>query len=95
MGHAARCGRSLLPVPSLNGGISRMPYFVYKVSENRRLEQVDAFERYRDAKQLARSMREQLPEDADYLVRVIFSGNGEEAARLLMEKREPRPMGEE
>ena len=85
----------MLPVPLLKGGIARMPYFVYKVSENRRLEQVDAFDRYRDAKQLARSMREQLPDDADYLVRVIFAGNGEEAARLLTEKREPRPMGEE
>ena len=68
---------------------------MYKVSEARRLEQVDAFDGYRDAKQLARSMRQQLPEDADYLVRVIFASNGEEAVRLLTEKREPRPMGEE
>jgi hypothetical protein len=72
-----------------------MPYFVYKVSEAGRLERVDAFDGYRDAKRLARTMRQQLPEDADYLVRVIFAGNDEEAVRLLKEKREPRPMGEE
>ena len=82
-------------MPLLKGGIARMPYFVYKVSEARRLEQVDAFDGYRDAKRLARSMRQQLPEDADYLVRVIFASNGEEAVRLLTAKREPRPMGEE
>jgi hypothetical protein len=72
-----------------------MPYFVYKVSGARGLEQIDAFDGYRDAKRLATKMRQQLPEDADYLVRVIFAGNDEEAVRLLTEKREPRPMGEE
>jgi hypothetical protein len=40
-------------------------------------------------------MRQQLPEDADYLVRVIFASDDAEAVRLLREKREPRLMGEE
>jgi hypothetical protein len=82
-------------VPLLNSRIARMPYFVYKVFGARRFERVEAFDHYRDAKQLARSMRQQLSEDADYLVRVIFASNDAEAVRLLAEKREPRPMGEE
>ncbi len=72
-----------------------MPYFVYRISPAKRLELVSSFETYKDAKRLARTMRAQLGEQPADTVRVIFAQNDAEAVRLLSEKREPRPLGEE
>ena len=72
-----------------------MTYFVYKVFPGNRLELVNSLGKYRDAKELARSMRTEIRTDDDYAVRIIFAKNSDEAQRLLTEKREPRPVGEE
>ena len=72
-----------------------MPYFVYKISPRKRLELVDTFERYRDAKVRTRSLRAELRADDDHIVKMIFAQNVDEAERLLTEVREPRPLGEE
>lgn len=72
-----------------------MPYFVYKIHPDRQLEQVQAFEKFPEARKLVRAMRQEIGEGDEYTARIIFAKNPDEAERLLMEKREPRPMGEE
>ena len=72
-----------------------MPYFLYKVRSGKRLESVDSWDQYKEAKAHAKSMRQDMRPEDDYAVRIIFAKNSEEAERLLTEKREPRPMGEE
>lgn len=72
-----------------------MAYYVYKVYPPKRLEYVDDFETYKDAKSLARGMRKDLTPQDDYMVRMIFAPNGEQAERLLKEVREARPLGED
>ena len=72
-----------------------MPYFIYKIHGNQRFELVESKAKYAEARQIARSMRASLGPDDDYSVRMIFAGSTTEAERLLREKREPRPIGEE
>jgi hypothetical protein len=72
-----------------------MPYFVYEIFPPRRLQLVDSFEGYREARSRARALRAALVADAEQSVRVIHAQTTEEATRLLMEVREPRPLGEE
>jgi hypothetical protein len=72
-----------------------MPYYIYEIIPPRRLELVDSFDGYRDARTRARALRATLGTDAERSVRVIYAENTEEATRLLMEVREPRPLGEE
>lgn len=72
-----------------------MAYYVFKIHPPKRLEYVDEFEAYREAKIFARGMRKELtPEDA-CTVRMIFAPSKEQAERLLKEVREARPLGED
>lgn len=72
-----------------------MPYFVFKLFNNRTFEPVDSFAKYRDAKQRTRALRDEIPADSDYTYRMIFARHEAEAERLLSQKREPRPLGED
>ena len=72
-----------------------MPYFIYEVFPPRRLELVDSFAAYREARTRARALRAALGADAAQTIRVIFAQSTEQATRLLTEAREPRPLGEE
>ena len=72
-----------------------VPYFVYRIHPPQRLESVDSFEGYRQAKQTVRELRNEAPDPANPVIRMIFASNAAEAERLLTEKREPRPLGEE
>ncbi len=72
-----------------------MPYYVYDIFPPKRLELVDSFSAYRQARTRARALRAALGADAEQSVRVIYAQSTEEAARLLTEVREPRPLGEE
>ena len=71
-----------------------MPYFIYNIYPNRRLEPVERFDKYPDAKKAARTMRAKLTPDDEHTVKIVFAPNPEEAERLLLEKREPQPEGE-
>ncbi len=71
-----------------------MPYFVYRIHPPKRLERVDAFERYRDARERVRAMRKSAS-SGEPLVRMIFAADEAQAEQLLRETREPRPAGEE
>jgi hypothetical protein len=72
-----------------------MPYYVYEILPPGRLELVDSFAAYRQARTRARALRAALGADAEKSVRVIYAQSTEEAMRLLTEVREPRPLGEE
>nr|VFJ54492.1 MAG: hypothetical protein BECKFW1821A_GA0114235_10482 [Candidatus Kentron sp. FW] len=70
-------------------------YFIYKISSGgNKLDPINQFDRYPDAKKAVRSLREQLTPEDNHTFRIIFAANTEEAERRLREKREPHP-GEE
>lgn len=72
-----------------------MPYFVYKIHPGKRFELIDHFPAYRAARERARAMRSEIQPGDDYTVRVMFAKDSDEAERLMSEKREPRPLGED
>jgi hypothetical protein len=72
-----------------------MPYFIYNIHPNKRLELVEDYPKYRDARNAAREMRSKLNEEDDYIVKVIHAKHPEEAERVLKQERKPRPLGED
>jgi hypothetical protein len=72
-----------------------MPYYVYEILPPKRLQLVDSFAAYREARTRARALRAALEADTEKSIRVIYAQSTEEATRLLTEVREPRPLGEE
>ena len=72
-----------------------MPYFVFNVFPNKKVQEVDSFGAYREARNFARDKRNELTANDEYVVKVIFAGNADEAARLLTTEREARPLGED
>ena len=72
-----------------------MAYYIFKMFAAKRLEYVDEFEAYREAKSVTRGMREALTPEDDWTVRMIFAPGKEQAERLLKEVREARPLGED
>lgn len=72
-----------------------MAYYVYKVFPSKRLEYIDEFDAYREARVFTRATRKELTSEDDYAVRMIFAPSREQAERLLKEVREARPLGED
>ncbi len=72
-----------------------MAYYIYKVHAPKRLEYVNEFDAYREAKVFTRARRQKLTLDDAFTVRMIFAPNKEQAERLLTQVREARPMGED
>lgn len=72
-----------------------MAYYVYKIHAPRRLEYVNEFDAYREAKLFTRANRQKLTLDDAFTVRMIFAPTKEQAERLLTQVREARPMGED
>lgn len=72
-----------------------MPYFVYKVIPGpanliKNLEQLDDFEKFKLAKNFAKTYRveQDIKPDGDVEVKIIFAENALEAEEKLLEKRE-------
>ena len=65
-----------------------MPYYVYKIHPPKRLEYMDAFDAYREAKLFTRARRKELGSEDTCTVRMIFAPSKEQAERLLQEVRE-------
>ena len=72
-----------------------MPYFVYRLQRPRAPEKAGAFTGYREARAAVREMRRALDRDAPAAVRMVFAASEAQAERLLAERREPRPLGED
>ncbi|MBH32038.1 MAG: hypothetical protein CMD90_00105 [Gammaproteobacteria bacterium] len=67
-----------------------MPYFVFKYQDEiiRQVELIDSFESFKEAKSLARNLREENSPDNPDAYKVIFASDKLEAEMLLLEKRE-------
>ena len=72
-----------------------MPYFLFKIDPQRNLDFIDSFTKYRDARDLARKLRAELPPGDPHTIKMVHAKNQAEAEHLLTEVREPRPAGEE
>jgi len=72
-----------------------MPYFVYKVAQDRSVEYVDVFEDFGTAKKLCREQREALTPADTSTVRMVFAKNKKEAENLLRTPRKPSTPVEE
>ncbi len=67
-----------------------MPYFVYKVSLDRKqLTAMDVHDKFKPAKAQCKKLRESLQADDTEMVRMVFAKDKREAEVLLGEKHKP------
>ena len=72
-----------------------MPYFIYRLRPPRAPEKAGIFAGYREARTAVREMRNALGRGDPATVRMVFAADEAQAERLLTERREPRPLGED
>jgi len=72
-----------------------MPYFIYKIFSDKKLEKVSNFPKFIEAKQQAKTLRAALSEQDNYYIKIVFADHETEAEMLLKEEREYRPTGED
>ena len=77
------------------GGAARVPYFIYKLRPPLPPEVSGSFAAYREARTAVRTMRRALRSDDPTTVRMVFAAGEAQAERLLTERRDPRPLGED
>lgn len=70
-----------------------MPYFIYKITEPKKLEYVGENAVYKEARSQVRELRAEA--NGAYQVKMIFAKSQVEAERLLTEEREAPPMGDD
>ena len=83
------------PSAAARGDVTRMPYFIYKLRPPLPPEKAGSFAAYREARGAVRAMRGVLDRDDPTTVRMVFAAGEAQAERLLTERREPRPLGED
>lgn len=66
-----------------------MPYFVFKISAERKFTLVKACEQYKEAKDLCRELRIAESPDNPNAVRMAFAEDEAKAKRLIADKRAP------
>jgi hypothetical protein len=72
-----------------------MPYFVYRISPERKLTLIESFVKFKDARDLARSLRARQPADDRHIVRMIFAEDPKKAQLLLTDLRTPKTDGDD
>ena len=70
-----------------------MPYYIYKITPGptdllKTMEKLDQYDNYKEARNRARSMRAEMSEGDNYIIKVMFAASELEAEEQLMEKRE-------
>ena len=70
-----------------------MPYYVYRIENSemsllKQLQLVTHFDSFKEAKNHARELRNQLDADAKTVIKVMFADNELHAEEQLMEKRD-------
>ena len=63
-----------------------MPYFVYEISPERKLNYIEVFDDYRSAKNLCRDRRKGGEIEKGHELRMVFANNQKEAEGLLKQK---------
>lgn len=66
-----------------------MPYFVFRIGPDRKPMLEDAYEKYQEAKERCRLLRQKESPDDPSAFRMAFAKTEHEAKRLLGEKRDP------
>lgn len=72
-----------------------MPYFVYRISSERKLTLLNTFDKFTEAKELARSLRAQQVPGATEIIRMIFAENPKKAQLLLSDVRTAKTDGDD
>jgi hypothetical protein len=72
-----------------------MPYYIYRIRLPKRLEYIDVFDDYREARSFTRAQRKETTPEDGFTVRMIFAPSQDQAERTLREVREARPLGED
>lgn len=72
-----------------------MPYYVYRISPERKLTLLNTFDKFIEAKELARSLRAQQAPGATDIIRMIFAENPKKAQLLLTDTRTAKTDGDD
>jgi len=72
-----------------------MPYFVYRISPERKLTLIETFAKFKEAKDHARALRAQQTTDDRNVVRMIFAEDQKKAQLLLTDLRTPKAEGDD
>ncbi len=72
-----------------------MPYFLYRISSQRKLTLIQTFEKYREAKGMARQLRAEQPPDNADTIRMIFAEDTRKAQLLLTDPRNAKTDGDD
>lgn len=72
-----------------------MPYFVYRIQEGRKLDHLETYTSYQEAREKVRAMRTEEGVESVNSIRMIFARNETEAEKLLSTPREARVIGED
>ena len=72
-----------------------MPYFVYKIAPRMNLTYMDTKDKYKDARALVRSLRQDQPPEPGVEYRMAFAKSQGEAEKLLSTPRDERVIGED
>jgi hypothetical protein len=72
-----------------------MPYFVYRISPERKLTLIETFAKFKEAKDFARSLRAQQATDDRNMVRMIFAEDPQKARLLLSDQRTAKADGDD
>lgn len=72
-----------------------MPYFIYQVFSDKKLELVDEFPAFPVAKKIVKQLRAEQTDPEAFRYQIIFAKNPSEAEMLLKEKREALLTGED
>jgi len=66
-----------------------MPYYVFRLSPEKKLTLVNTFAKYQEAKDLCRQLRQTESPDNPNAVRMAFAEDEVKAKRLLADRRQP------
>jgi len=72
-----------------------MPYYVYRISEGNKLQRLDQYAKYREARDRVREIRAGQEKDDGAFVRLIHASSEIEAERLLLTPREAPVEGDD
>ena len=72
-----------------------MPYFLYRISPERKLTLLETFEKFQEAKGAARRLRAEQPAGDAHVIRMIFAENPKKAQLLLTDLRNPKTDGDD
>jgi len=72
-----------------------MPYFLYRISPERKLTLIQTYAKFQEAKTEARRLRGEKPADNQDTIRMIFAEDPKKAQLLLTDLRNPKTDGDD